>query len=159
LPSVGPAGILDCPRQIAIISTGLIFHMTEERKHLLSAKYGMVILDEAHRARGSRELGKDDRDPNNLLGFMVQVARRARHVLLGTATPIQTDIEDLWDLLTILKQDAEYVLGDSWSRWSEVDRAVPILTGAAPVIDEREAWELFRNPLPPSKEHEVIFGL
>ena len=66
LPSVGPDGILKCPRQIAIVSTGLIFHMTEERAHLASRSFGLVILDEAHRSRGSRGLGGQDRTPNNL---------------------------------------------------------------------------------------------
>ncbi len=159
LPSVGASGILDCPRQIAIVSTGLIFHMTEERRHLLTGRYGMVVLDEAHRARGAAELGSDERDPNNLLEFMLEISRRTRHVLLGTATPIQTDVRDLWDLLKVLSQKAEYVLGNAWSRWAEASRAVPVITGESPVTDERDAWELFRNPLPPSSEDEVIFGL
>ena len=30
-------------------------------------------------------------------------AANARHVLLGTATPIQTRVGDLWDLLSILE--------------------------------------------------------
>ena len=34
LPSVGAEGITKCPRQIAIVSTGLIVHMTEERRLL-----------------------------------------------------------------------------------------------------------------------------
>lgn len=159
LPSVGAAGILECPRQIAIVSTGLIFHMTEERRHLLSARYGLIILDEAHRARGARQLGRNEREPNNLLSFMLEIARRSRHVLLGTATPVQTDVEDLWELMRILGQKAEYVLGDAWSKWATSQQAVPVLTGASPVVDEREAWELFRNPIPPSSEQEVIFGL
>jgi superfamily II DNA or RNA helicase len=158
LPSVGPEGVLLCPRQIAIVSTGLIFHMTEERRHLLSKTFGMIILDEAHRARGSKELGKVERRPNNLLAFMLEVAKRARHVLLGTATPIQLDIEDLWDLLRILGRGAHHVLGDGWSAWADVEKAVPLITGAARVRDEREAWNLFRNPLPPSNEPEVVFG-
>ena len=76
--------------------------MTEERRLLLSKSYGMVILDEAHRARGGKVLGQDERKANNLLTFMVEIARRTRHLLLGTATPIQTDVADLWDLMNIL---------------------------------------------------------
>lgn len=158
LPSVGPEGIMSCPRRIAIVSTGLIFHMTEERKHLLSRSYGMLILDEAHRARGGKVLGSEDRKPNNLLSFMMEAARRAKHVLLGTATPIQTEVEDLWDLLKILGAGAPQVLGDAWSMWNAPGQAVPLVTGQAKIDDERKAWELFRNPLPPSKEREVVFG-
>ena len=158
LPSTGPEGITRCPRQIALVSTGLIFHMTEERRHLISKPFGMVILDEAHRARGKAEQGKDERVPNNLLSFVLEVAKRATHVLLGTATPIQTDVEDMWDLLKILSMGAEHVIGDAWSEWYTAAKAVPIITGKKKVTAEREAWALFRNPLPPSSEGEVIFG-
>ena len=47
----GAEDIARCPAQIAIVSTGLIFHDSDERQHLLSRKYGTLILDEAHRAR------------------------------------------------------------------------------------------------------------
>ena len=46
-----PEEIARCPAQIAIVSTGLIIHDSEEREHLLKRKSGTVILDEAHRAR------------------------------------------------------------------------------------------------------------
>jgi hypothetical protein len=37
---------------------------------------------------------------------------KARHVLLGTATPIQTDQLDLWDLIQILASGADHILGN-----------------------------------------------
>lgn len=158
LPSVGPESILRCPRQIAIISTGLIFQLTPEREFLLSKSFGMVILDEAHRARGSRSLGGKERRPNNLLSFMEQIAARSRHVLLGTATPIQTDVADLWDLMNVLSKGAEFVLGTQWSRWMKCKDAIPVITGQLMPQNEREAWDWFRNPLPSAKESDVIFG-
>ena len=39
-------------------------------------------------------------EPNNLLDFMLRIGERTQHVLLGTATPIQTELRELWDLLT-----------------------------------------------------------
>src|ERR1019366_695741 len=114
---------------------------------------------EAHRARGKTEQGEDERIANNLLEFMREIAKRARHVLLGTATPIQTDVEDMWDLLKVLGMGAEHVIGDAWSEWQAADKAVPIITGKRKITEEREAWSLFRDPLPPSTEKEVIFGL
>ena len=47
----GFRGITACPCQIAIVSTGLITHLTEEREELLRKSFGMIILDEAHKAR------------------------------------------------------------------------------------------------------------
>ncbi|WP_400768726.1 phospholipase D-like domain-containing anti-phage protein [Methylosinus sporium] len=159
LPSVGPEGITKCPRQIAIVSTGLIFHMTEERRLLLKTrKLGLLILDEAHRARGAKGKGAEERKANNLLDFMMTAAARAEHVLLGTATPIQTDVADLWDLLKVLSQGADFVLGDAWSNWRKEARAVPMITGETVPANEREAWDWFRNPMPPAKEADVIFG-
>jgi superfamily II DNA or RNA helicase len=158
LPSVGADAIVRCPRQIAIVSTGMIFRMTEERRLLLSKSYGLVILDEAHRARGGKVLGQDERKANNLLTFMVDIARRTRHLLLGTATPIQTDVADLWDLMYILAQGVDFVLGDWISRWRDRSKVVPLITGREKPTDERDAWQWFRNPIPPAKEADVIFG-
>jgi superfamily II DNA or RNA helicase len=158
LPSVGAEGITKCPRQIAIVSTGLIFHMTEERRLLKSKRFGLLILDEAHRARGAKSKSEDERKANNLLEFMMDAAARAEHVLLGTATPIQTDVADLWDLMKVLSQGVDFVLGNAWSPWRDQARAIPMITGEVNVTKDREAWEWFRNPMPPSKEADVIFG-
>eukprot|EP01037_Dinobryon_pediforme_P017817 gene17817-18044_t len=161
MPSIGAEGILKCPRQIAIVSTGLIVHMTEERRLLKNKKFGLLILDEAHRAhraRGAKSKSSEDRKANNLLEFMKEAAGRARHVLLGTATPIQTDIADLWDLMEVLSQGVNFVLGDAWSKWRSMSKAIPMITGTTTATTDRDAWEWFRNPMPPSTEKDVIFG-
>ncbi|MCI0564208.1 MAG: phospholipase D-like domain-containing protein, partial [Nitrososphaera sp.] len=63
----GAEDIARCPFRIAIVSTGLIFHSSDERQYLLDRKYGTVILDEAHRARRRGGLGEKKKEPNNLL--------------------------------------------------------------------------------------------
>lgn len=114
----GPEDIARCPAQIAIVSTGLIFHGSKESAYLLERKYGVVVLDEAHRARRRGGLGPQRTEPNNLLAFVRKIAPRMRHLLLGTATPIQTDVAELWDLLGILSEGAEFVLSrDIFSHW------------------------------------------
>ena len=156
----GSEDIARCPSQIAIVSTGLIFHDSEERKHLLERRYGTVILDEAHRARRRGGLGKREKAPNNLLDFMLKVGLRTRHLLLGTATPIQTEARELWDLLRVLNTDAEFVLGrEIFGRWADFERALPLVKGEANTQDEREVWELIRNPLPPASEHPLFATL
>lgn len=150
----GPQDVARCPYQIGIVSTGLLFQSrSPERKALLEKRggYGTVILDEAHRARRSALLGQRG-DPNNLLNFMTQIARETRHVLLGSGTPIQTDVSELWDLLDILGQGAEFVLGKPFSLWRDPEKVLPLITGAEAVDDEAEAWDLMRNPLPPASE-------
>ena len=54
----GAEDVVRCPFRIAIVSTGLIFHDSEERRYLLDRKYGTVVLDEAHRARRRGGLGQ-----------------------------------------------------------------------------------------------------
>ena len=156
----GPEDIARCPYQIAIVSTGLIFHHTKEREVLLGRKYGTLVLDEAHKARRRGGLGKEAGKPNNLLDFMLKAARKARHLLLGTATPIQTDVAELWDLLDILAVDNDFVLGRPLvSRWVDPERARPIVTGEETPDDQSEAWELCRTPLPPASEHPLFASL
>jgi superfamily II DNA or RNA helicase len=156
----GAVDIARCPAQIAIVSTGLIFHDTAERKYLLERKYGTVILDEAHRARRRGGLGKREKEPNNLLDFMLKVGSRTRHLLLGTATPIQTEVHELWDLLRILNTGAKFVLGrELFGLWGDFKRSLPVVKGEESPPDEREAWEWLRNPLPPASEHPLFGSL
>ena len=119
---------------------------------MLERRFGTLVLDEAHRARRARGIGVRGDEPNNLLKFMREAAKRAKHVLLGTATPIQTDVEELWDLLEVLNMGATHVLGRDLSPWRQCKSVLPILTGAKEVTDELEAWGLIRNPLPPRRE-------
>lgn len=156
----GPEDITRCPNQIAIVSTGLLFHGAEEREHLLKCRYGTVILDEAHRARRRGGLGKREKEPNNLLDFMLQIGPRTRHLLLGTATPIQTEVYELWDLLRVLNAGADFVLGcEVFSRWADFEKALPVVKGEENPPDEREVWEWLRNPLPPAREHPLFATL
>jgi superfamily II DNA or RNA helicase len=148
----GPEDIGRCPYQIGIVSTGLIVHGATEAQVLLERRFGTVVLDEAHRARRARGIAVKNNDPNNLLKFMLKLAERARHVLLGTATPIQTDIEELWDLLEVLNRGADHVVGRPGSTWRQPGPAIQILTGERNVHDENEAWNLLRNPLPAKRE-------
>ena len=103
-----------CPRRVGIVSIGLIINGNDEgeRGALARKAFGVLILDEAHKARSSRgQSGREAARPNNLLGFLKIVARNAANVILGTATPIQMGAVELWDLLSALTQGAPQVLG------------------------------------------------
>ncbi len=154
----GAEDISRAPFQIAIVSTGLIFHGAREKEVLLSRRYGTVVLDEAHKARRKGGLGGGDKGPNNLLAFMHEIGQKTEHLLLGTATPIQTHVYELWDLLEILNRGAGFVLGrfGVWKRWKE---ATEIVKGARVPEDEREAWEWMREPLPPSSEDAIFYQI
>lgn len=161
-PRGDPDSIKKCPYRIAIISTGLIMHQREHNNFikeaglLLKNKFGTVILDEAHKARVRGDLGSKKKEPNNLLAFMRQIAKQTRHLILGTATPIQTNVRELWDLLSILNSGAEFVLGDSLSPWQDHEQAAPLVTGKNHITAEQDVWRWLSNPLPPAKEHSII---
>jgi SNF2 family DNA or RNA helicase len=106
--------VAKCPWRIGIVSTGLIVNGDDEgeRGALAKKSFGVVILDEAHKARASRETrrGQTTATRNNLLDFLHKVARNATNVILGTATPIQLDAIELWDIIAALGQGAPHVL-------------------------------------------------
>lgn len=149
---ISPAGreqIAHCPLRIGIVSTGLMMRDSLEKQHLLGMHFGVVILDEAHKARTRQGLGREAGTPNELLAFMREIAARADHVLLGTATPIQTNPADLWDLLGILHQGpGRFVLGHDLAPWHRPEDVLDILAGRVEVETLAHAWELLRSPLP-----------
>ena len=154
----GAEDVINCPFRIAIVSTGLISQDSEESKYLLTRKYGTVVLDEAHKARRRGGLGAKKGEPNNLLAFMLKIGDRTRNLLLGTATPIQTEVSELWDLLHILNRGAEFVLG-RFSNWSDCNQALPIVKGEQSMETEPQTWEWLRNPLPPAEEDTLFANL
>lgn len=156
----GAEDIGRCPFRIAIVSTGLIFQDSEERRHLLERRYGTVILDEAHKARRRGGVGDESESPNNLLDFMLHIGPRTKNLLLGTATPIQTEVHELWDLLCVLNAGADHVLGrELFGRWPDWRRSLPVVKGEETPADERDAWEWLRNPLPPASEDSLFTTL
>lgn len=162
-PQGDAAFIKKCPYKIAIVSTGLIMHQREEGSFikeagtLLKSRFGTVILDEAHKARARGGLGSKPPVANNLLAFMQQIGKQTRHLILGTATPIQTNVRELWDLLSILNSGADFVLGDYQSLWADFERAIPLITGKKDQLHStQEVWEWLSNPLPPAGEHHIV---
>lgn len=107
--------IRKCPRRVGIISQGIIVNGRDEYwEQLLSVQYECVIVDEAHRAR-RKNLGEDKEnlkpEPNNLYDFLLKISLRTHSMLLVTATPVQMYPIEAWDLLNILSQKNNAVLG------------------------------------------------
>jgi superfamily II DNA or RNA helicase len=161
-PAVGDDAIKKCPRRVGIISQGLITANSEQVWHLLNMEYECVIVDEAHRAR-RRNLGpgkeNEKADPNNLMRFLMEISKRTKSMLLATATPVQLHPIEAWDLLNILAQGSDGVLGNSFSMWRRYPfKALRLVMGQETI--ERsvtEYWEWIRNPFPPASEDETTF--
>src|SRR3954468_24093932 len=91
-------------------------------------------------------------EPNKLMAFLREIARRTKSMLLATATPVQLHPVEAWDLLHILSHGNDGVLG-GWTRsspWFQASRCLEIATGdmAVPTEDVRDGWEYVRDPLP-----------
>lgn len=153
--AVWPAGADACPRRIGIFPTSLITAQSPAAEPLTRLRYGCIVLDEAHRARQSGGLG-NDRGPNNLLDFMLRIAERTETLLLGTATPIQTDRAELYDLMRILNAGCGRVLGGYGSPWRSRDDAMDMVAGRAPIPETAATcWAWLRDPLIPRGEHRT----
>ena len=162
-PSEGAKSIKKCPRRVGIISQGLITANSECVQYLLSTEYECVITDEAHRAR-RKNLGdgkeNDKTIPNNLMKFLLQISMNTKSMLLATATPVQLYPIECWDLLNILSQKNDSVLGNRFSKWrTNPKKALDLVMGKEKLEQVGvECWEWLKNPFPPAKEDEATFG-
>jgi hypothetical protein len=69
-------------------------------------------------------------------------------------------VSELWDLMRILNAGADFVLGrEMLSHWVDWHKALPVVKGVEIPVDERDAWEWLRNPLPPGDEESTFANL
>jgi len=153
-----------CPRRVGIISQGLIVRSrTRIGELLLKQTYECIIVDEAHRAR-RKNLGNgregNPPEPNNLMAFLIEIAKKTKSMLLATATPVQIHPIEAWDLLYILSQGNDFVLGDDLSYWKrEGLRSINLITGREEIEENNQKWDWLRNPFPPAEEKPNTFGV
>jgi superfamily II DNA or RNA helicase len=153
-----------CPRRVGIISQGLIVRSRAKvSEQLLKYSYECVIVDEAHRAR-RKNLGRgregNPPEPNNLMAFLLDIAKKSKSVLLATATPVQIHPIEAWDLLFILAHGNDFVLGDYLSSWQrESLRGLNLITGREELQQDNQKWDWLRNPFPPADEKPRTFGV
>lgn len=159
-PGDGAHSLGQCPRRIGLLSQGLVVRGNSEViRQLLSIKYTCVIVDEAHRARRRNipkvEASDDEIDeraePGKLMDFLHRIGLKTKSMLLATATPVQLHPVEAWDLLRILSQGNDGVLG-GWtnsSPWFKPSRCLSVATGELTVPTESaDGWWYARDPLP-----------
>lgn len=157
--SQGPEDIGRCPTQIGIVSTGLLVKGGPEAQILMQGRYGMIALDEGHKARVKRGIGIDEPDPGRLYRAMERLAGRTRHLIIGTATPIQTNREEIWDLMKLLAIGQDHILGRPSSRWWDAAEALDLISGRSALPDADAAWPWLRSPLPHGREAAVFHDI
>lgn len=153
----GKRAILKCPRKVGIISQGLVARRTEISDLLKQQEYECVILDEAHRARrrnGGKDAGKDKADPNFLLAFLNDITFKTKSFLLATATPVQINTIEAYDLIHALSLPTDKVMGNQYSQWNKKSQEMlDIICGNEPIPKKSDSlmlvWDIMRNPFPP----------
>jgi len=155
--------ILKCPRRVGIISQGLVSRRTEAVELLAQKEFECVILDEAHRARRrnpTKDPNKHKADPNYLLQFLNNITFRTKSLLLATATPVQINPIEAFDLINALSLPSFKVMGDMYSEWHKKPQLMlDMVCGKEPYPEsEITMWDIIRNPLPtktPSAQDRV----
>ncbi len=155
--------ILKCPRRVGIISQGLVARRTEAADLLLQKDFECVILDEAHRARRrnpTKDPNKHKADPNYLLQFLNMITFKTKSLLLATATPVQINPIEAFDLINALSLPTFKVMGDIYSEWHKKPQLMlDMVCGKEPYPEsEITMWDIIRNPFPtrtPSAQDRV----
>lgn len=158
--SYGINSIKKCPRRVGIVSQGLITSNSPITEKLLEVEYECIIVDECHRAR-RKNLGQNKEheksNPNNLMKFLLQISKKTKSMLLATATPVQLHPIEAYDLMNILSQKNDSVLGSIFSKWrTEPNKGLDLVMGKenSIKIKDTEIFEWVRDPFPPSSENK-----
>lgn len=159
-PAIGPEGIKKCPRKFGIVSQGLVIHGSESTELLKHMDFECIIVDEGHKARRKnfgRDKWRDTPEANKLMKYLLEISQHTKSIMIGTATPVQLDPIEAWDLLNILSQGNNIVFGDAWSKWRKADKALPVVLGEESLPEYfNSAWEWMRNPFPPGSEDRAF---
>lgn len=95
-----------------ILASSHLVRRQERRRELLDAQaWDLVILDEAHHARRQTPQSRKD-TPNSLLTLMRELAGNSQSLILLSATPMQIDPIEIFDLLNLLGLPGLWEYGD-----------------------------------------------
>lgn len=93
---------------LALASSQLLKRRDRQAELLNAAPWDLVLVDEAHHARRKDFLDQKSYRPNRLLELLRGLRARTQGLLLMTATPMQVDPIEVWDLLELLGLSGEW---------------------------------------------------
>jgi SNF2 family DNA or RNA helicase len=100
---VVPTTATEWHKQPFVITSSQLMRRENRAEELLKAEpWDIVVLDEAHHARRRGGGTGTDTRPNKLLRLMRELKEHAQGLLLLTATPMQVNPLEVWDLLNLL---------------------------------------------------------
>ena len=102
-----------------LIASSQLAKRRDRRDEVLKPEWDLVLVDEAHHAR-RREFGTRAQRPNHLLQLLAGhgkhrgIKDRTRCLYLLTATPMQVDPVEVWDLLKLLGLEGRWGAGEDY---------------------------------------------
>lgn len=100
-----------------ILASSHLVRRTERMQQLLDANpWDLVILDEAHHARRKSPQNREE-TPNRLLELIQQLKEKTRSLILLSATPMQIDPIEVFDLLNLLGMQGHWSYGDNFCNY------------------------------------------
>ena len=103
--------------QNLVLASSHLVRRTERIEELLAAEpWDLVILDEAHHARRKSPQQRKD-TPNRLLQLMQQLRTKTESLILLSATPMQIDPIEVFDLVDILGLEGHWSYGENFCNY------------------------------------------
>ncbi|MGG6240927.1 SNF2-related protein [Nodosilinea sp. AN01ver1] len=100
--------------QNLILASSHLVRRQERMQELLDAEpWDLVVLDEAHHARRKSPQARKD-TPNRLLQLLEQLRDKTKALILLSATPMQIDPIEVFDLLHVLGLEGHWAYGDTF---------------------------------------------
>lgn len=107
-----------------LLASSQLVRLDDRKEQVLGLEWDLVVLDEAHHARARDKHG--GREPNKLLDLLEQLRYNTQGLILMTATPIQLDRRELWDLLNVLELPGRWQDEEAFDRFfAEVNADEP----------------------------------
>ncbi|MEG4863544.1 MULTISPECIES: helicase-related protein [unclassified Microcoleus] len=111
--------------QNLILASSHLVRRSDRAKQLLEAQpWDLVVLDEAHHARRQSPQNRKE-TPNRLLQLMQQLQEKSRSLLLLSATPMQIDAIEVFDLLHLLGLRGHWSYGENFCNYFSTLSAKP----------------------------------
>ena len=111
--------------QNLILASSHLVRRSDRAQELLAAQpWDLVVLDEAHHARRQSPQNRKE-TPNRLLQLMQQLKEKSRSLLLLSATPMQIDAIEVFDLLQLLGLRGHWSYGENFCNYFSTLSAKP----------------------------------
>ncbi|MCG9890260.1 MAG: SNF2-related protein [Thermosynechococcaceae cyanobacterium MS004] len=111
--SVEPVGNPWNAQDLILASSHLVRRQERSKELLDSEPWDLIVVDEAHHARRKSPQNRKD-TPNRLLQLLKQLRERTQSLILLSATPMQIDPIEVFDLLHVLGLEGYWSYGDAF---------------------------------------------